>query len=68
MRAVKTKANQAIELFNELADLDIGDVEDAVRILFRLRALDAGYPNATVKICRADAALIAGYLSPGGNK
>lgn len=61
MRAVKTKANQAIELFNELADLDIGDVEDAVRILFCLRALDAGYPNATVKICRADAALIAGY-------
>jgi hypothetical protein len=57
----ESKEEQALDIFNQLAGLDIGDVEDAVRLLFRIRTLDTGYPDLIIKLSRADAALIAGY-------
>jgi hypothetical protein len=61
MMLPKSKEDQALEIFNQLVHLDVGDVEEAVRLLFRLRTIDTGYPNPTTKVSRADAALIAGY-------
>lgn len=60
MPTTATKEAQATDIFNRLADLDIGDVQEAMRLLFRVRRLDTGYPDLLVKTSRADAALIVG--------